>query len=400
MGEPVHPARAVAVPVDLGDGVPPRARLGGFAPVWRGRPAIGGERERAGGLAAPCRRARKQHADRRALMELLLILIYVSLCYVVFKVFRIPVNQWSLATAALGGIIGIVLLLLIMNYNHPFTTNARIYFAVTPVFPSVRGRVIEVPAQANTPLKEGDVLFRVDPQPFQYVVDQKKAALAEAEQNVKQLKASLDQTTAATQRANAQFELAQQNYDRQAELFEKKVIAQATLDTFTRNLETAKQSVVGAQAEEERARLAYSSNIDGVNTTVARLSAELADAQWDLDQTVTRAPAAGFVSQVGLRPGMYVVPLAFRSVMVFVNTDPRDQEFSAAFQQNSLQRVKAGDEAEAAFDAVPGRVFKGKVRLVLDAIAAGQLQPTGGLVDVGTRTSGGRALAVIDITDD
>jgi len=221
-------------------------------------------------------------------MELLLILIYVSLCYVVFKVFRIPVNQWSLATAALGGIIGIVLLLLIMNYNHPFTTNARIYFAVTPVFPTVRGRVIEVPVQANVPLKEGDVLFRVDPQPFQFVVDQKKAALAEAEQNVKQLKASLDQATAAAQRANAQFELAQQNYDRQAELFEKNIIAKATLDTFTRNLETARQSLVGAQAEEERARLAYSSNIDGVNTTVARLSSELADAQWDLDQTVTR----------------------------------------------------------------------------------------------------------------
>ena len=64
--------------------------------------------------------------------------------------------------------------------------------------------------------------------------------------------------------------------------------------------------------------------------------------------------------------------------MVFVNTDKRDQEFAAAFQQNSLQRVKAGDEAEAAFDAVPGRVFKGKVRLVLDAIAAGQMQATGG----------------------
>src|SRR5262245_65472664 len=136
-----------------------------------------------------------------------------------------------------------------MNYNHPFTTNARIYFAVTPVLPSVRGRVIEVPVQASVPLKGGDVLFRVDPQPFQYVVDQKKAALAEAEQNVKQLKASLDQATAATQRANAQFELAQQNYDRQAELFEKKVIAQATLDTFTRNLDTAKPSVVGAQPE-------------------------------------------------------------------------------------------------------------------------------------------------------
>jgi multidrug resistance efflux pump len=287
-----------------------------------------------------------------------------------------------------------------MNYNHPFTTNARIYFAVTPVLPSVRGRVTEIPVQANMPLKQGDVLFRIDPQPYQYIVDQKRAALAEAEQNVRQLKASLDQTTAAAERANAQFELAQLNYDRQAELFEKKVIAQATLDTYTRNLETAKQSLTGARAEEERARLAYSSNIDGVNTAVARLQAELADAQWDLDQTVTRAPAAGFVSQVALRPGMYVVPAPLRPAMVFVNTDPRDQEFAAAFQQNSLQRVKAGDEAEAAFDAVPGRVFKGKVRLVLDAIAAGQMQATGTLVDVGARTEGGRALAVIDITDD
>jgi len=88
-------------------------------------------------------------------MELLLILIYVSICYVTFKVFRIPVNQWSLATAALGGIIGIALLLLTMNYNHPFTNNARIYFAVTPVLPTVRGRVIEVPVKENAPLKEG-----------------------------------------------------------------------------------------------------------------------------------------------------------------------------------------------------------------------------------------------------
>jgi multidrug resistance efflux pump len=333
-------------------------------------------------------------------MELLLILIYVSICYVIFKVFRIPVNHWSLATAALGGIIGISLLLLIMNYNHPFTKNARIYFSVTPVLTSVRGRVIEVPVQTNKPLKEGDVLFRIDPRPYQYIIDQKKASLAEAEQNVKQMKAALDQASAAAEKANAQFELAQQNYDRQAELFEKKVIAQATLDTFTRNLETARQSLTGARAEEERARLAYTSNIDGVNTTVARLTAELADAQYDLEQTVVRAPSAGFVTQVALRPGAYVAPLQFRPAMVFVNTEMKDSELGAAFQQNSLQRVKAGDEAEIAFDAVPGRVFKGKVRLVLDAIAAGQLQATGALVDFGARTEGGRALAVIDIEAD
>jgi multidrug resistance efflux pump len=333
-------------------------------------------------------------------MELLLAAIYVSFCYVIFKIFKIPVNQWSLATATLGGIIGIVLVLLIMNYNHPFTTNARIYFAVTPILPAVKGRVIEVPVQPNVPLKEGDVLFRVDPKPYQYIVDQRKAALAAAEQEVPQLKAGFDRASAAAERANAQFELAQQNYDRQLELFQKNVIAQATLDTFTRNLEAARQSLAGARADEERARLAYTSNIEGVNTTVARLTAELADAQFDLDQTTTRAAGPGFVTQVSLRPGMFAVPAQLRTAMFFVNTGKGDQELGAAFQQNSLQRVKAGDESEVAFDAVPGRVFKAKVRVVVDAIAAGQLRTSAGLIEPETQTTPGRVLAIIDVTDD
>jgi multidrug resistance efflux pump len=333
-------------------------------------------------------------------MELLLISIYVAICIVIFKVFRIPVNQWSLSTAALGGIVGIALLLLFMNYNHPFTSNGRIYFSVTPVLPTVKGRVIEVPVQANVPLKEGDELFRIDPKPYQYVVDQKKAALAESEQNVKQLKSGLDQATAAAERANSQLTLAQQTYDRQVELLEKKVVAQATVDTATRNLEASRQTLTGARADEERARLAYTSNIGGINTTVARLTAELADAQYDLDQTITRAPAKGFVTQLGLRPGMYVIPQPLRPVMVFVNTEEGDRQLIGAFQQNALQRVKAGDEAEVAFDAVPGRVFKGKVRQVIDAIATGQLQPTGTLVDPGALPPGGRALAQIDIEED
>jgi multidrug resistance efflux pump len=95
---------------------------------------------------------------------------------------------------------------------------------------------------------------------------------------------------------------------------------------------------------------------------------------------------------------MYVVPAPLRPVMSFVHD--QDRTFSAAFQQNALQRVRVGDEAEIAFDAVPGRVFKGKVRTVVDAIAAGQLQATGQLQDIGARLPGGRAVAVIDITDD
>ena len=333
-------------------------------------------------------------------MELLLALIYVSFCIAIFKIFRIPVNQWSLSTAVLGGIIGISLTLLVMNYNHPFTANARIYFAVTPILPTVKGRVVEVPVQANAPLMEGDVLFRIDPKPFEYVVAEKKAALAEAQQNVKQLKASFDQAAAQAEKANAQLQLAEQNYDRQAQLFKTNVVAQATLDTATRNLDVSKQSFAAAKAEEERARLAYTSNIGGVNTAVAKLRAELADAEFDLEQTTTRAAGPGFVTQVSLRPGMYAIPAQLRTSMFFVNTGPQDRELGAAFQQNSLQRVKAGDDAEVAFDAVPGRVFKGKVRTVVDAISTGQLGTTVGLIEPETRTTAGRAVAIIDVSEE
>jgi len=335
-------------------------------------------------------------------MEILLTLTYVAICYATFKLFRIPVNQWTLATAALGGIFGLSLLFITMAYNHPFSTNARIYFTVTPILPAVRGRVIEVPVEdrTNQRLQAGDVLFKIDPKPYEYTVAEKRAGLADAEANVAQLKASVDQAAAATGKAKAQLELAQENYDRQATLFQKNVVAQATLDTATRNLDAAKQTVSEAVAAEDRARQAYGATVGGEHTVIVRLRNELADAQFNLDQTTVRAPGSGFVTELALRPGVYAVPIPLRPAMVFVNDEPRDRALAAAFQQNALQRVRAGDEAEVLFKGIPGRVFKAKVRLVIDAIAGGQLQTTGTLVNVGGPLAGDRALALLDIIDD
>ena len=125
-------------------------------------------------------------------MELLLILTYTAICVAIFRIFRIPVNKWTLPTAVLGGIFLIGFILLVMNYNHPFTDNARIYFATTPILPDVRGRVVEVPVEPNRTLKKGDVLFRVDDAPYRFEVEKRRATLAEAEQNVSQLKAGFE----------------------------------------------------------------------------------------------------------------------------------------------------------------------------------------------------------------
>jgi multidrug resistance efflux pump len=106
----------------------------------------------------------------------------VAICVAIFKIFRIPVNQWTLATAALGGVFGLALLFITMAYNHPFSTNARIYFTVTPIIPSVKGRVIEVPVEdrTNQHLEAGEVLFKIDPKPYEYIVGEKRAGLADA----------------------------------------------------------------------------------------------------------------------------------------------------------------------------------------------------------------------------
>lgn len=121
-------------------------------------------------------------------MDLLLILTYTALCVAIFKIFKIPLNKWTVPTAVLGGIVLIGTLLVLMNYNHPYTKFAREYFVSIPINPAVKGLVVEVNVKPNVPVKKGEVLFRIDPTPFIAVVKQKEAALEDALQAVPQLK--------------------------------------------------------------------------------------------------------------------------------------------------------------------------------------------------------------------
>ncbi|MFA6314689.1 MAG: biotin/lipoyl-binding protein, partial [Sterolibacterium sp.] len=125
-------------------------------------------------------------------MELLLLVTYAAIAIAIFKLFKIPVNGFSLLTATLGGIAMIAALVLAMNYNHPFSSEGRFYFSTTPITPTVGGRVIEVPVTPNVPLKAGDILFRIDPSRYQNTVKAKEAELADAVQTSKQLQSAAE----------------------------------------------------------------------------------------------------------------------------------------------------------------------------------------------------------------
>lgn len=270
-------------------------------------------------------------------MDLLLILTYAAICIVVFKVFKLPLNKWTVPTAVLGGVFLIGALIFVMNYNHPYTEISREYFVTTPIVPAVSGTVIEVPVTGNSKLKAGDILFRIDPVPFENDVASLKAQLVSAEADLKRAK----------------------------RLLKSQSISQRDVD------------VAFAKVED--------------------LKAKLGTAEFNLAQTTVRAPTDGYVTQVALRPGMRAVQLPLRPVMVFVHDESK--YFVGWFRQNSMLRLQVGAEAEVAFDGIPGEVFSGEVKMVLPVIAEGQIQASGNLYDPRSARFPGRIPVLIDITD-
>lgn len=270
-------------------------------------------------------------------MDLLLILTYTAICIVIFKIFKIPLNKWTVPTAILGGIVLIGTLIMIMNYNHPYSEMSRRYFATTPIISAVNGRVIKVPVKANTMLKKGEILFEIDPVPFQHKLDS----------------------------VSAQLKLAKED------------LARATILT-------AKGAFTARDKEALQAKF-------------DQLTAEEANLIYDLQQTTVRAPTDGYVTQVALRPGMMATSLPIRPLMVFINDEKH--YYVGWFRQNSLLRLKAGDEAEITFEAIPGVIFSGKVKTVLSALADGQVSASGELIDADKSPNTGRIPVVIDVTD-
>jgi multidrug resistance efflux pump len=330
-------------------------------------------------------------------MDLLLILTYAAFAYAAFRLFKIPVNGFTLLTAALGGIFLIGALLLGMNYNHPFTSQARFYFNTTPIVPGVSGVVTEVPVKANTPVKTGDVLFRIDPAPFENAVKAKEAALAAAVQTTHQLRATADAAQKKLESALADRDSAKDVFERSKKLLETGAIAQVQFERAKNNFNAAEATAQSAKSEADRALLEAEAVVKGVNTDVARLQADLDTAKFNLEQSVVRAPSDGTVQQNFLRPGMYAASLPLRPVMIFLHNEK--PKFTAAFLQNSAQRIEEGSEAEFILPAVPGRFFKGKVAAVGAFIPQGQLQPSGNLIDPEQIKGEGRILVAIEPED-
>ena len=298
-----------------------------------------------------------------------LTLLYVGVLAILVKLKVIKLTLWWKLSPIVWLVFLLVVLFIPMQWGAP-TGAVTMFQYVVEVVPSVTGRVVEVPAQPLIPMKKGDVLFKIDPRPFQYEVDRLKAGLTEAEQAIPQLKAALDSAKAAVAQATSERDRAKREYDRNLKLQEQGAAPEREVVRWRTAYETAQAAIRDAEAREEKARLAYVAD-----TTVAQLRAQLDDAEYDLGQTTVTAPSDGFVIGLTLLPGQRVSRLVARGWMTYV--DQEHTRLIAGINQNMLRHVNPGQRGEVVLKLYPGKTFGATVESIAYMTPQGQLPPSG-----------------------
>ena len=342
-------------------------------------------------------------------MEALLLAIYAFFVWLIF--FKFKWLKWTTAAAVVVitiPIVSLAALMLILNVVAPSALDVQVVKYVVQVIPRVTGRVIEVPVEPNRLVRKGDLLFRIDPRPFQYEVDRLRALLAATTADVaaqredlraaeaqievsgnrvrsllSSIEASRARLTFAELRVGQTKQLAVSGAGDlfEAQKWETDVAQQrADLGALLPQLAAAEQEVTASTARAAAVRERLSAAVGGEQAEVAEVRAQLHDAEWKLAETSVFAPADGHVINLQLRPGSTVSQLPLQPVMSFVE---QEHVIIAMFWQNELHEVEPGNEAELAMSTYPARIIKAKVDSIVWAQGQGQLPLTGTLPQTG-----------------
>jgi multidrug resistance efflux pump len=290
-------------------------------------------------------------------MEILLLGIYSFFVWLIFIKFKwLPWNFVSQVIVITLPIVGLTMLILFLNIVAPSSHDVRVINYVVPVNTRVVGMVTEVPIEPNRHIKKGDVLFKIDATPF-------AIAVKNGEANIRSLREQLKSTQADKATAATKLELARKRQGQFTELAGSGAGSKFDQEQSETDAQNLQSGLAASTANEGK-----------IQAQIASAEQQLADAQWQLSQTVYYAPSDGTVISLALRPGAMAVPLPMVPAMTFVEDE---QWIMAIYAQNEVRAIKPGQEAEIAFAMYPGRVVKCKVDSIMWATAQGQL-PIGG----------------------
>ena len=265
-----------------------------------------------------------------------------------------------------------VSLITMIFYFHPSTSSATLYFRTVPIMTEVAGRVAEVHIDLSAPVKQGEVIFKLDN-------SKQEAALLTAKSKIAEIDAAMLAAQADVLKAEAQIQQAQSDYQQATdELNTKRELQQRNPGIVPqRDIEKLQVLQAGRQGALDAANATKQSATVRVTALLpaekASAEAALAEAQVDLDKTFIRAGVDGRVEQFGLRPGDIVTP-NMRTAGVLIPEGAGRQALMAGFGQIEAQVVRVGMVAEATCISKPWTIIPMVITIVQDYIAAGQFR--------------------------
>lgn len=240
------------------------------------------------------------------------------------------------------------------------TDNAYVQQDKVSVSAQVGGEIVEVGVSEGDSVKEGQLLFRIDPEPYRLQIAQADAAIASAQARVTELANSSDLSGADISAAREDIAFAESNFRRKDELYKRGFLTKTEHDAAQHAVNQAREHLRQAQARQEaaKAKLATGAAVPGENPQVAAGKAQKAVAELSLDRTEVRAPSSGRVAQADrLQLGQQVV----QGLPVLTLVADGSSYVEANFKETDLDDMKVGQPAEVRFDAYPDVVLKGHV---------------------------------------
>jgi multidrug resistance efflux pump len=265
-----------------------------------------------------------------------------------------PVKRWALLV-----IIACFALLtyhVLVDKYTPYTSDARIQAFVVPIVPLVSGPLTRVAVHNNQFVKEGQVLAVIDSAKYELAVKQ-------AEANLQQATQASDADIAAVSAAQAKVEVAQANLrnaeikgDRIIRLSKKGAASLSRADDARSNIEASRARLKQSRAELNKAKSKLGASGPN-NAKVREALVALESARLDLHRSTVRAPSNGIITNLSVDVGQYAGTGS--PIMTFIAT--RFIWIQANLRENCLVNIKENNPVELVLDAVPGKIFHGRV---------------------------------------
>ena len=241
------------------------------------------------------------------------------------------------------------------------TDNAYVQQDKVSISSDVAGRIVEVAVRENQNVKAGDLLFRIDPEPYRIAVNQADASISNATVDVATLQANLRGTGSDILAAQDQIKAAQEDYDRQNALMKQGFTTRARLQQSEHALEQARAALGNAHASADQARTKLSTGTTGVAPAIATARAQREKAALDLLRTAVYAPVGGRISQ----SDRLLVGQMMMTGLPAVSIVASDRSWvQANFKETDLNKMRVGQPAEITFDAYKGLKLKGHVQSI------------------------------------